>query len=541
MARIIGLDIGTWSIKATILQGGFNRFDVEGQLSTAIPGAAGATPTLEDRLAAAEKLFDQVDGSERVQWGAAFPIDQSSLRAISMPFTDKNQIAQTLEFEVEALVPYDLDDMVMAHRIVGVSPEGSHVLAALAPKERVGQLIGALAQVGADPKSLVVDGDVLGGLGTSGTEAIIDIGHSRTVLTVARDGQAVFSRGISQGGLHLTLALANAHGIDAEAAQVRKHAARLSTQAYAEWTDEEATQADKTAPEGTTTDADILRQALAPLVASLRTTLIGYEETGENEIDRIQITGGSSNLAGLTNLLKAELGVSVSILRTGSMDSQAPNAHALSTALADRAAGLEHASAMELRAAEFKYRGNMASARMLALGAVAAGFLGIIGGVGYFGYQHSMVSDRLAALDVQIAETVAMVVVDDPTALVFDGPDDALLLLQSRTIATTERIDLLGSIVGDAPPTVSTLNQISAALPAPATARIDVRELTVSQQSINLKAETDGYDAAANIEESLSANERFKRAKKGDEKKTRNGVQFTISIPLGDEDEGDEG
>jgi Tfp pilus assembly protein PilN len=196
---------------------------------------------------------------------------------------------------------------------------------------------------------------------------------------------------------------------------------------------------------------------------------------------------------------------------------------------------------MELRTAEFKYRGNMASARMLALGAVAAGVLGIIGGVGYFGYQHSMVSDRLAALDVQIAETVAMVVVDDPTALAFDGPDDALLLLQSRTIATTERIDLLGSIVGDAPPTVSTLNQISAALPAPTTARIDVRELTVSQQSINLKAETDGYDAAANIEESLSANERFKRAKKGDEKKTRNGVQFTISIPLGDEDEGDEG
>ena len=63
----------------------------------------------------------------------------------------------------------------------------------------------------------------------------------------------------------------------------------------------------------------------------------------------------------------------------------------------------------------------------------------------------------------------------------------------------------------------------------------------MSDKSISLKAETDGYDAAANIEQSLSANQRFRRAKKGDEKKTRNGVQFTVSIPLGDEDAGEEG
>jgi hypothetical protein len=69
---------------------------------------------------------------------------------------------------------------------------------------------------------------------------------------------------------------------------------------------------------------------------------------------------------------------------------------------------------------------------------------------------------------------------------------------------------------------------------------IDVRELNLSRQNISFKAETDGYDAAANIEASLAAHQRFKRAKKGDEKKTRTGIQFTVSIPLGEAEPGEE-
>jgi cell division ATPase FtsA len=340
--------------------------------------------------------------------------------------------------------------------------------------------------------------------------------------------------------MHLTNALAEAHGISPQEAQNRKHSARLSTPTLAEWTDDEATQADATPPNVTGSDAEILRSALAPLIASLRTTLIGFEEQSGTDINRIHITGGSSNLVGLTTLLKAEFGVSVSVLRTGSMDTRSPNAHALSTALADRAAGLEHGSAMEFRTEQFKYRGDLASARMLALAGAAAALLGILGGIGYFAYEHSAASGRLAEVDAQIAETVAMVV-GEGADVQFDSPDDALLLLQSRTVEATERIDLLGPIVGASPPTVATLSQLSTALPDHKTARIDVRELVVSDKSISLKAETDGYDAAANIEQSLAANERFKRAKKGDEKKTRNGIQFTVSIPLGDDDAGEEG
>ena len=37
MARIIGLDLGAWSVKATIMEGGFSRFDVVDRYIETVP------------------------------------------------------------------------------------------------------------------------------------------------------------------------------------------------------------------------------------------------------------------------------------------------------------------------------------------------------------------------------------------------------------------------------------------------------------------------------------------------------------------------
>jgi Tfp pilus assembly PilM family ATPase len=543
MARIIGIDLGSWTVKLTVLEGGFSRFETDSQHSKIVPQADGNLPDLETRMGTLQDLLTEIDADENCLYGAGFPVDSASIRLVHMPFTDKNQIAQTLEFEVESLVPYDLDDMTLSHRIVSSSPEGSGVLAAMAPKNQVQPYIYALSNAGADPKSLIIDGDALGAYGDGGTEAIIDIGHARTVLTVTNGGQAVFSRGISLAGWHLTQALMRqAPGISFEEAEDRKHGARLSTTTLAQWEDEEATEAESSPSTIAASDqeGDTLRAALAPLLASLRTTLVSFEDTSGLEIDRIKLTGGTSQLHGIERLMKAEMGVPVVKLRTGSIDLHAPLGHALSAAFADRAAGIDDAHALELRQGEFKFRGNMANLRMIVLASAAVLLLGIISGIGMFAYKHQVARSRIAALDQQLAEAVALASGEDPATMRFDSADDALLALQLRTLEASERIDLLGAVVNGTPPLVSTLSQLSTALPDPTSAPIDVAELTVTSSAINMKATTDGYDAAANIETALAENERFKRARKGDEKKTSLGISFTVTIPLGEED-GEEG
>ena len=319
--------------------------------------------------------------------------------------------------------------------------------------------------------------------------------------------------------------MAKANDVDWATAESLKHGARLDTATVSEWDDDQATQSTDSAapiaPADVTTDA--LRAALLPLLASLRTTLIGFEDTSGHEVDRIRLTGGTSELDGLVNMLKDEMGVAVTTIALGTSDLSHSYAHALSGPLAQRAAGLGSTGGLELRTGDFRYRGNMANVRVIALASAALVLLGLIGTAAWFTFKYQDATAELARLDAQLAETVAAASGDPELALVFETPDEALTALQFQTLEASARIDLLGSIVASTPPTVTTLNHLSTSLPDPKDARIDVNELTMTPQSINLKAVTDGYDAAANIESALASNVRFKGARKGNEKKTRLG------------------
>ena len=76
------------------------------------------------------------------------------------------------------------------------------------------------------------------------------------------------------------------------------------------------------------------------------------------------------------------------------------------------------------------------------------------------------------------------------------------------------------------------LKAIAEHVPAPSAARIDVKELNIAAGAVTMKAETDTYESAAQIEATLQQEPRFKAAKKADEKKIGDALSFTITIPL---------
>ena len=124
MARIIGIDLGAWSVKATVLEGGFSRFEVAEQTSQLVTQSDGELPSQSAKRDALQTILATLGADESTVVGTGYPVDNASVRLIQMPFADKNQIAQTLEFEVEGLVPYDLEEMIVAHRIVVVARRG---------------------------------------------------------------------------------------------------------------------------------------------------------------------------------------------------------------------------------------------------------------------------------------------------------------------------------------------------------------------------------------------------------------------------------
>jgi general secretion pathway protein L len=237
MARIIGIDLGSHSVKLAVMTGAFGRFEIEEYLSEDLPSD---DRSMDKRLECLSALLAGLPTDERLTMAAGFPAEDSSVRMVSLPFSDKKQISQTLGFEVEGQVPFDLEDMVLTHRIIDTGPEGSRVLAALSDSERVGGLLSKLDENSADPKSLVIDGDMLGDHASSGVQAIIDIGHQRTVVTICSEGHVWGTRAIGTGGAQLTEALAEANQLSFENAEALKHRTVLRSRfdAEAEWEDE---------------------------------------------------------------------------------------------------------------------------------------------------------------------------------------------------------------------------------------------------------------------------------------------------------------
>ena len=185
MARIIGLDLGAWSVKATIMEGGFSRFDVVERVIEVIPQDGTTIPSIAQRLEAASRLLEGIKLDDSTAFGIAYPIDNASMRWVQMPFTDKAQIAQTLS-RGRRTVP--LISTRWSPSIV--SSEAPMMAARTWPLSCLALALGntsAHSQTAGSTRSRWSSMAICWLNMAAQGRAIIDIGHERTVVTVAQD------------------------------------------------------------------------------------------------------------------------------------------------------------------------------------------------------------------------------------------------------------------------------------------------------------------------------------------------------------------
>jgi len=547
MATLLGIDLGTHSVKLAVMEGRLGRMTLSGFRCKSVPSENGEAPTLAARAEVLRDLLDQ-EGEAAVHV-AGYPTEQVSIRSVVMPFSDASQVSKTLAFELEGHVPFDLDDFLLDYRIVGegrgarLTADGkSLVLCGLAQEEQARDWVDALEAVGADPRQIVLDAEMLSHLAdASSAQLVIDVGHTRTLLAFCVAGEVLSVRAINFGGLDLTKALMQSFKWDYAEAQAQKHGAsvnplELALQGEGE---EDSGAAEPSTP---TEIARVLTHALQPLVAEIRTTLFSFEGQHAVEIDEVLLTGGSSHLAGLSAVMGKGLGVAA---RTASIADEARSVgdggrFALAQGLVLRGAGLKGANAFNFRKGALAHAGNLALGRnLLRYGAVAMLFFGLAGTVVYM-QKRGDIQDQIESVQSEIVEVVAQQFPDFPRST-FEGKDRAHKHLFNVSMDVRDRLDILEGTVSGQPPTLSLLRDLSEAMPEASEARIAVTNMTISEKSVFLKAKTTNFDTAATIEKALQSHERFKNAKKGDENKSGE-LSFSITIPLEEkEKDGEEG
>jgi len=305
---ICGIDVGAYSIKFVVYDVGFRANVFRGAFEE--PVADGPAPLAERQILALREGLGRVS-SDAILY-VAMPGEQLSIRVLELPFADPRKIDQVIGYELEGQIVHGLEEVVFDYVTVRSNEGSSSVLAVAARQTDVAAHLETLKAGGVDPRALYAAPVAYHALGSEDPRvdeesekvpAILDLGHARSNLFIGRDRVGIATRTITRGGHHLTLALAEALGIDpARAEQMKRTEARLLRPGVAPASPREARQ------------NEILRLALAPLVREVRQTLASFRATVRKEVGVLQLAGGAARQPGLAAFLEDELGLPVAFL-----------------------------------------------------------------------------------------------------------------------------------------------------------------------------------------------------------------------------------
>ncbi|MBW1802738.1 MAG: pilus assembly protein PilM, partial [Deltaproteobacteria bacterium] len=143
--NILGLDISADAITAVQVKSDLKGYHVTGGSRVEIAGDDG----FDDALKA---LLDRI-GHDSDICITAIPGEHASYRNLQMPFRDTKKIRQTLPFEIETMVPFPVEDIVIDFTIINRSGQ-SEILAASVKKAFISQYLTRLENHGIDPDVL---------------------------------------------------------------------------------------------------------------------------------------------------------------------------------------------------------------------------------------------------------------------------------------------------------------------------------------------------------------------------------------------------
>lgn len=325
--RVVGLDIGRYSVKAVVLNAKFRRWEVvefaeelvelpvvqapEANDAETAPVPLEDAPALDTLGRGAMAALDRLRQRGVLTADAvvtALPRDSVYFTQLVLPFSNPAQIADILPPQLDGKLPEEVDDLLLDFSVGGAASQGGfHVLAAATRPAGVAGMLAALGAHAVDPKvvdlspfPLLTASRALG-LGTEGSVAYVDIGWRETGVVIARGDQVQFARVIAGGGETLTEALADTFSLPLPRAREGKHREGFI----------DAGLPDSASPTGNDgyDAANACRNAVKPIVKRLRNTLQAHlGEAGEG-VTSIVIAGSTARLPGLAEYIGQSLGI----------------------------------------------------------------------------------------------------------------------------------------------------------------------------------------------------------------------------------------
>lgn len=305
--NLVGLDIGSSSVKAVELQGkmgslqlaslGYETLQpdtvVDGQImelndvSNAIAGLFSAHQIKTDRVAAG------VSGSSVI------------VKNIIVPQMSEGELEESIDWHAEEHIPFDIADVSLDYQIVGSGADSLHVLMAACKRDSVANIKQAIQLAGKQPAIIDVDAFALQNCyevnyepRADQTVALLNVGAATMNINILKGVQSVFTRDVSVGGNQYTSLLQKELGLTFEQAEAVKRTGK--------------------APEGTDSgELEAILETVSDMLAlEISKTFDFYRATADDSeaaVQKILISGGGCKLRGLTEYLESRFELPVEL------------------------------------------------------------------------------------------------------------------------------------------------------------------------------------------------------------------------------------
>jgi len=302
--HIVGLDIGSRSIKAaeiTETKRGLSltHFGIVDIAHGAIEeGNINDPETVAESIKQLFKSYNIKESNVAVSIGGYSVI----VKKISVQTMDEEKLQETIHFEAEQYIPFDISDVNLDFQILGESesnPGQMNVFLVAAKKEMVNDYINLVNLAGLNP--CIVDVEAFALQNTfeanydmqSENTALIDIGASKTSLNILKGNSSLFMRDVSLGCGQINQKIMSLIECSFEEAEQLKYGDKP----------DRLTQEDL---------KGIVSSVVTDWCTEIRRALdFFYSTYPEDQIKRIILSGGGANIDEFRELLAAEASAEV--------------------------------------------------------------------------------------------------------------------------------------------------------------------------------------------------------------------------------------
>jgi len=305
--HLIGLDIGSGSIKAAeIIEtkhgGTLKNFGI-----IDIPHGAIEEGTINNPEAVAESLQQLFKSSGFNENNVAVSIGGYSVivKKIVVQTMAEEKLQETIHFEAEQYIPFDISDVNLDFQILGESesnPNQMNVFLVAAKKEMLDDYINLMNLAGLNPCIIDVESFALQNNFEANYDiqnqniALIDIGASKTSLNILKNAASVFMRDVSLGCGQINQKIMSLIECSFEEAEQLKY----------------GNTPDKLSPDDL---KGIVSSVVADWCTEIRRALdFFYSTYPDDQIKRIFLSGGGASIAEFRELLATEASAEVEMI-----------------------------------------------------------------------------------------------------------------------------------------------------------------------------------------------------------------------------------